>query len=115
MLFAKKLSYLPESAVQAGAGAVATLFHDAVMTPAEGLDTTRAERLKNVYLEKYVPSAHSIFYLLFFSFMYLVMPSEVYQYFSCQAAYADVLFQAQALDFLCQVHIQEQIRMITFI
>ena len=49
MLFAKKLSYLPESAVQAGAGAVATLFHDAVMTPAEGLDTTKAERLKNVY------------------------------------------------------------------
>ena len=47
--------------------------------------------------------------------MYLVMPSEVSQYFSCQAAYADVLFQAQALDFLCQVHIQEQIRMITFI
>merc|ERR1719495_1481021 len=37
MLFAKKLSYLPESAVQAGAGAVATLFHDAVMTPAEAV------------------------------------------------------------------------------
>jgi len=37
VLFAKKVSYLPESAVQASAGAVATLFHDAVMTPAEAV------------------------------------------------------------------------------
>jgi len=37
LLFARKVSYLPESAVQASAGAVATLFHDAVMTPAEAV------------------------------------------------------------------------------
>ena len=80
MLFAKKLSYLPESAVQAGAGAVATLFHDAVMTPAEGLDTTRAELLKTCIKKNMclLLIRFFIFFFFFYVFSYAVWSVSIF-------------------------------------